>query len=152
MTTEQRKNGKHSDKDSVRIDKESGRQGRTAGSISLSHEVVAKIAGVAARDVKGIHSIGKSNLISFGNDPARGIDAEVGSLEAAIDLDVVIEYGCDIRAVSSELRERIGREVNRMAGREVVEVNINVIDIKTPEAEVEETPSVLPEEPRPRVR
>ena len=115
------------------------------GRIRLSEDVVATIAGIAARDVPGIHSLGKSRIISFGDRPTRGIEAEVGAKQAAFDLDVVIEYGCDIRKVAAELRRRIADEVNKMAGREVVEINLNVIDIKLPETE---KPKKEPEKPR----
>ncbi len=121
------------------------------GKITLREDVVATIAGLAAREVSGIHSLGKSRLIPFGSDnPTHGVAAEVGTKQAAFDLDVVIEYGCDIREVAMQMRKRIADEVNKMAGREVVEVNINVIDIKLPE---KETPTPEPvKEDTPRVR
>ena len=103
------------------------------GSITLNEDVVTTIAGLAARDVDGIHSLGKSGIFSLGDDPKRGLNTEVGKIQAAFDVDVVIEYGKDIRAVAKELREKIAGEVNKMAGREVVEININVVDIKLPE-------------------
>lgn len=115
------------------------------GKITLNEDVVATIAGLAAREIPGIYSLGKSRMISFGDSPTRGVEAEVGNKQAAFDLDVVIEYGCDIRKVASSLRSRIADEVNRMAGREVVEINLNVVDIKLPEAE---KPKKEPEKPR----
>ncbi|MBW2731266.1 MAG: Asp23/Gls24 family envelope stress response protein [Deltaproteobacteria bacterium] len=112
------------------------------GKITLNEEVVATIAGMAARQIDGISSLGKSRLIPFGDDPRRGIEAQVGNKQAAFDIDVVISYGIDIRKVAAELRTAIADGVNKMAGREVVEVNINVVDIKLPEDEkpVKETP------------
>jgi len=108
------------------------------GKITLNEDVVATIAGLAAREVKGIHSLGKSRFIQFGDAPKRGVAAEVGSRQAAFDLDVVIDYGCDLRSVANEMRRKIADEVNRMAGREVVEINLNVIDIHLPGKEKEE--------------
>jgi uncharacterized alkaline shock family protein YloU len=99
------------------------------GKITLNEDVVATIAGLAAREVAGIHSLGRWRLISIGDNPTRGVDAEVGKKQAAFDLDAVIEYGADIRAVASQLRERIADEVDKMTGREVVEVNINVVGL-----------------------
>jgi len=99
------------------------------GKITLNEDVVATIAGLAAREVEGIHSLGRWRLISIGDNPTRGVDAEVGKKQAAFDLDAVIEYGVDIRAVANELRERIAGEVDKMTGREVVEVNINVVGL-----------------------
>jgi len=108
-----------------------------SGSINLSDDVVATIAGLAARDIPGIFSIGKSRWIDFSDSPTRGVDAEVGQMEAAIDIDVVIEYGCDLEETAAKLRARIAEEVAKMASREVVEININVVDVQLPDAEPE---------------
>ena len=107
------------------------------GIITIDENVVSTLAGLAAREVDGIHMVGKSRLVQFGDDPTRGVHAEVGERQAAFDLDVIIEYGKDIKKVAQELRQKTAREVQRMAGREVVEININVVDIKLPG---EETP------------
>ena len=114
--------------------------GGVGGMIQMSQDVVATIAGIAAREIPGIHALGRSRLISFGDSPTRGVGAEVGSTEAALDLDVIIDYGCDIRQVAGQLRTRIANEVDRMAGRKVVEVNINVVGIDLPEDRQEEPP------------
>lgn len=108
------------------------------GRIEMSADVVATIAGLAARQVAGIHSLGRSRYISFGDDPTRGIDVEVGKKEAALDLEVIINYGTNIREVAAELRNRIASEVDRMAGRKVIEVNISVVGIKLPDEEKKE--------------
>jgi uncharacterized alkaline shock family protein YloU len=111
------------------------------GKIEMSQDVVETIAGLAAREIDGIHALGKSRLIAFGDDPKRGISAEVGQREAALDLEVIIEYGCDIRTVAKDLRSRVAQEVDRMAGRKVVEVNIDVVDLHVkPEEPSEEEP------------
>lgn len=114
--------------------------GEIRGSINLGEDVVAKIAAMAARDIEGIHALGKSRIINFGDENKRGVEAEVGTREAALDVDVVIEYGCDLSAVAEKLRARIAEEVKKMASREVVEVNVNVIDVHLPEAEAKEAP------------
>jgi uncharacterized alkaline shock family protein YloU len=118
------------------------------GAITLDEEVVATIAGMCARQIEGIHELGKPRLIPFGNDATRGVDVEVGSKQAAIDLDVVMEYGTDIEACANELRRAMSDEIGKMANREVVEVNIHVSDIHLPEPEEEAKPQ--PEE-QPRV-
>lgn len=110
-------------------------QNGVGGRLAMSEDVVATIAGMAARDVAGIHSLGKSRLISFGDNPERGVAAEVGDREAALDLEVVIEHGCDIRKMAEEIRMRVADQVNQMAGRTVVEVNLEVVGVHLPEAE-----------------
>jgi uncharacterized alkaline shock family protein YloU len=97
------------------------------------------VAGLAARQISGIYQMGKSRLVAFGDSPTRGVAAEVGDKEAALDLDVIIEYGVDLREVASELRKRIAGEVSKMAGRQVIEVNINVVDVHLPEQDKEES-------------
>lgn len=136
----------------VTIESKEGTQKHVGGEITLSEDVVAKIAGLAARQIDGIHSLGRSRLVQFGDSPTRGIEAEVGKKEAALDLDVIIEYGVDIRQVAQQLRDRIADEVNKMAGRNVVEVNININDVHLPSKETkekEEEPASP--EPKPRV-
>lgn len=122
--------------------KEEGRQQKVTieenpsgikGRLTLDEEVVSTIAGLAAREVDGIHSVGKSSFISFGDDPTRGIETEVGQIQAAFDVDIVTEYGADVRETAKELRQKLADEVSRMAGREVVEINVNVVDIQLPD-------------------
>jgi uncharacterized alkaline shock family protein YloU len=123
---------------------EAGGTGGIGGNLQLSDDVVATIAGLAARQVKGIHALGKSKLINFGaDDPKRGVGVEVGQKEAALDLDVVIEYGCNIHETAAALRHKIAEVVYQMAGRKVVEVNLNVVDIHLEEEKPEpkETPA-----------
>lgn len=122
-----------SDKDSKRTG--GGGSGKIAGSISLDPNVVATIAGLAAKDIEGIHSIGKTPLLSFSDNPTRGVATEVGQKQVAVDLDVVIEYGRDLREVARALREKTASEISKMTGREVVEINIHVVDINLPEEE-----------------
>lgn len=104
-----------------------------AGHVTLNADVVATIARLAARDVPGIHSVGKTPFINLGEDRTRGVAAEVGQKQAAFDLDIVVEYGQDIKEIARHLRERTASEVKKMAGRDVVELNIHVVDIKLPE-------------------
>ncbi len=114
---------------------------KIGGTVSIDESVVATIAGYAVRDVEGVHSLGKSRILSFGDSASRGVDAEVGQTQAALDLDVVVEFGHDIKKVSRTLRQLIAAQVEKMAGREVVEVNIHVIDVKLPEETPKKTES-----------
>jgi uncharacterized alkaline shock family protein YloU len=106
---------------------------KIGGTVSIDDSVVASIAGYAVRDVEGVHSLGKSRLLPFRNSASRGVDAEVGNTQAALDLDVVVEFGHDIQKVARTLRQLIAAQVEKMAGREVVEVNIHVVDVKLPD-------------------
>jgi uncharacterized alkaline shock family protein YloU len=118
------------------------------GRTTIADGVVAKIAGLAARDVVGVHAMGGGlsrtlgavrDRVASGSRPAtRGVKAEVGEVQTALDLEIVVEYGVSIADVSRTVRENVITAVERMTGLEVVEVNIAVGDVKLPEGEEEE--------------
>jgi uncharacterized alkaline shock family protein YloU len=105
--------------------------------------VVEKIAGLAARDVVGVHAMGTGFSRTFGavrdrvpgggKSATRGVKAEVGEVQTALDLDIVVEYGVSIVEVARAVRENVIVAVERMTGLEVVEVNIAVGDVKLPD-------------------
>ena len=105
----------------------SDQRGRTY----IDDEVVAIIARLAAENVEGVHQLGESSLRAMfsGSRRHQGVDAEVGMKEAAVDVEIIVEFGYPIRAVSQKLRQEIIESVERMAGRSVVEVNVYVIDV-----------------------
>ncbi|MFI5533980.1 Asp23/Gls24 family envelope stress response protein [Kitasatospora sp. NPDC051853] len=123
----------------------SAERGRTA----IADQVVGKIAGMAAREVDGVHSFGAGltralgavrDRVPGGRSSAgvtRGVKVEVGEKQAAIDLDLVVEYGVSITEVAAEVREEVVGAVERMTGLQVVEVNINVVDVHLPDEDDE---------------
>lgn len=69
----------------------------------------------------------------------RGVKAEVGEVQTALDLEIVVDYGVSIADVAKDVRENVVAAVERMTGLEVVEVNIAVSDVKLPDEEEDET-------------
>lgn len=61
------------------------------------------------------------------------MSAEVGEVQTALDLEIVVEYGVSIADVARSVRENVVNAVERMTGLEVVEVNIAVSDVKLPD-------------------
>ncbi|MGV9251537.1 Asp23/Gls24 family envelope stress response protein [Streptomyces sp. NPDC003697] len=127
-----------------------GAPAETRGRTTIADGVVAKIAGMAAREIEGIHSLGaglartlsavRERVPGAGGGVTRGVKVEVGERQAAIDLDVVVEYGVSIVDVAGVVRTNVINAVERMTGLEVVEVNIAVEDVHLPEEEEETTP------------
>lgn len=107
------------------------------GKTYIADEVVSIIARIAAEEVDGVYQLGDSSLRGVMSRLGRksGIESEVGLKEAAIDVDVVVEYGFPITKVSSDLRRQVIENVEYMTGRKVVEVNINVVDVHVPRVE-----------------
>jgi uncharacterized alkaline shock family protein YloU len=111
------------------------------GKTSIADSVVAKIAGLACREVDGVHEMGaglsrkmgvlKDRLPIGSSQPSasRGVAVEVGERQAAVDLDIVVIYGASIVDVSNAVRENVIGRVEAMTGLEVTEVNITVDDV-----------------------
>ncbi len=113
------------------------------GKISISQGVVQKVAGIACREISGVHDMGASTSRAFGavreripgsSGPsvAQGVGVEVGETEAAIDLDIVVDYGVSITDLGRSIQRNVKQAVERMTGLEVVEVNVSVDDLYMP--------------------
>ncbi|GHH84668.1 stress protein [Streptomyces sulfonofaciens] len=120
-----------------------GERGRT----TIAVGVVEKVAGMAALEVVGVHAMGSGMARTFGSvrervpggagSVARGVKAEVGEVQTALDLDIVVDYGVTMVDLARDVRENVVSAVERMAGLEVTEVNIAVDDVKLPDEEEE---------------
>ncbi|MBK3641543.1 MULTISPECIES: Asp23/Gls24 family envelope stress response protein [Streptomyces] len=118
------------------------------GRTTIADGVVEKIAGIAAREVPGIQSLGGGFTRTMGAmrdrvpggqaSAGRGVKVEVGEKQTAIDLQVVVEYGVSITDLAAEVRENVIAAVERMTGLEVVEVNIAVNDVHLPDEDTQE--------------
>jgi uncharacterized alkaline shock family protein YloU len=118
------------------------------GRTTIADGVVAKIAGMAAREVPGVHNLGGTVARTVGGmrervpggrpSVTRGVKVEVGERQAAVDLDVVVEYGEPIADIAGDVRSSVISALERMTGLEVVEVNLAVNDIHLPGEEEEQ--------------
>lgn len=121
------------------------------GKTTIAASVVQKIAGIAAREIAGVHAMGggvsrafgalRERIPGGGSGPSNvsGVQVEVGEKQAAIDLDIIVEYGASIVDLARAVRRNVITSVERMAGLEVTEVNIAVNDIHLPSENGEET-------------
>jgi len=116
------------------------------GKISIAQGVVQKIAGVACREVAGVYAMGSGTARAFGAireripgssgpNVAQGVGVEVGDTQAAVDLDIVVDYGANIAELGRSVQRNVKQSVERMTGLEVVEVNLNVDDVHLPGAD-----------------
>jgi uncharacterized alkaline shock family protein YloU len=123
------------------------------GQISVAEGVVQKIAGKACREISGVHAMGTGGARAFGSireripgssgpNVAQGVGVEVGETEAAIDLDIVVEYGVAIAELGRSIQRNVKQAVERMTGLRVVEVNVAVDDVYLPtDDDTQDTPS-----------
>jgi uncharacterized alkaline shock family protein YloU len=111
-------------------------QGRT----TIAASVVQKVAGMAAREISGVYALGGGLSRAFGEIRERipgstgasqtsGVSVEVGEKQAAIDIDLIVEYGASIVELAKAVRRNVIGSIEQMIGLEVIEVNIAVNDI-----------------------
>lgn len=132
------------DKEKVTV-KEANKVEAVQGKLTYEDKVIQKIIGISLEEVEGLLTVDGgffSNLagkLVNTDDVTSGIDVEVGEKQVAVDLDIVAEYGKDIHKIYNEMKEIITKEVKNMTGLEVIEVNVNVVDIKTEEQHEEDS-------------
>ncbi|MEU9678455.1 MULTISPECIES: Asp23/Gls24 family envelope stress response protein [Streptomyces] len=117
---------------------------RDRGRTTISDNVVAAIAGIAIRETEGVHSTGRAASKALGavagrmpgsassSAAGRAVKVEVGEKQAAIDVDVKVEYGTPIHELADRIRANVTDAVEAMTGLEVVEINIVVFDVHIP--------------------
>src|SRR6185437_7823098 len=110
-------------------------QGKTV----ISDSVVAKIVAAAAREIDGVHDLvpmgagatiaGFAGRLTRSDQRSTGVSVEVGQREAAVDLNLTVDYGVNIPQVAEAVRQNIMDRIRAMTGLIVKEVNINAADL-----------------------
>ena len=109
------------------------------GELTYDDKVIQKIIGISLEKVSGLLAVDGgffSNLkdkIVNSDNVTHGVNVEVGKEQVAVDLNVVVEYQKNVPALYEEIKKVVVEEVSKMTDLEVVEVNVNVVDIKTKE-------------------
>jgi uncharacterized alkaline shock family protein YloU len=120
------------------------------GQTTVDNTVVTKVAGVAAREVRGVHNLGGgvsravgsvTQRVGMGDERTQGVSVEVGEREAAIDLIVVVDYGESIPQVGQAIRDNVIKRIEGICGLSVTEVNVTVNDLYFPGDEAPEQPA-----------
>lgn len=109
------------------------------GKTVISDSVVAKIVAAAAREIDGVHDLvpmgagatiaGFAGRLTRSDQRTTGVSVEVGQREAAVDLNMTVDYGINIPQVADAVRQNIVERVRGMTGLIVKEVNINAADL-----------------------
>jgi uncharacterized alkaline shock family protein YloU len=112
----------------------------TKGRTIIDDAVVAKVAGIAARDVPGVFALGGNAARAFGairdaigsSALGQGVRVEVGETQVAVDLTIVVDYPTPMMAVAAAVRAAVVSAVEELVGLEVTEVNIAINDVNIP--------------------
>jgi uncharacterized alkaline shock family protein YloU len=119
----------------------------TKGKTTIANGVVAKIVGIAAREIDGVKDVvgagagatltGLATRVTRGDTRAQGVSVEVGEREAAAGINIIVNYGLSIPLVAEAVRRNIIDRVEAMTGLTVIAVDIAVNDLYFPEEETE---------------
>lgn len=116
------------------------------GVTRIADSVVARIAGMAAREVAGVYDMSHSNIgraiagtvqqrIAGGDNRSTGVTVQVGQKETIIELNVIVLYEASIPEVAANIRRNVSDRVTGMTGLRVKEINIMVTDMRFPSEE-----------------
>lgn len=109
------------------------------GELTYEDKVIQKIIGLSLENIPGLLAIDggffsnlTEKLINTDN-VASGVNVEVGKEQVAVDLNVIVEYQKNVPELYKKIKEVVVSEISKMTDLEVVEVNVDVVDIKTKE-------------------
>lgn len=107
------------------------------GKLVYEDKVIQKIIGMALDSVDGLLAVDggffsnlTDKLINTDN-VTTGVSVEVGQKQVAVDLKIIAEYEKNIPKIYEEIKKIISDEVAHMTDLDVIEVNVDVIDVKT---------------------
>ena len=113
-----------------------GTTGTIAGTTVITDSVIAKIVGIAAREVSGVHTLANGagplgairDAIS-GADLAQGVSITVAESQVAVDISLVAEYPVPLHKVAADVRSAVIAAVESLVELQVTEVNVTVKDV-----------------------
>ena len=111
-----------------------------SGTTVIVDPVIAKIAGIAAREVPGVYGLGGGAARVVGairdaigsTDLSQGVKVEVGETQVAADVTIVVEYPQPMTLVAEQVRAAVARTIEQLVGMEVAEVNVAIDDVHIP--------------------
>jgi len=111
-----------------------------SGTTTIVDPVVAKIAGIAAREVPGVFALGGGAARVVGairdamgtTDLSQGVKVEVGETQVAADVTIVVEYPLPLQQVADQVRAAVAAAITDLVGMEVAEINVTVTDVHIP--------------------
>lgn len=110
---------------------------RPLGTIDVSSEAIAMVAGITALECFGVVGMssrsvqdGISELLYRKENLTKGIEVRIDGDQVIIDLYVVVEYGTKINEVAHNVIENVRYAVEDKLGLNVSRVNVNVMGVR----------------------
>jgi uncharacterized alkaline shock family protein YloU len=105
-----------------------------AGGVTIAHQVIAKIAGKAARATYGVVAMQEKPMRRLSHflrsSFLDGVEVAVEEGRANIALHVVMERGLNLAQVTANLQEQVRYQVGEVGGVPLGEVTVRVEDLQ----------------------
>lgn len=120
---------------------------RVGGTTEIADAVVAKIIGIAVREVRGVYALGGGVTRAVGairdalggTDLTQGVGVEVGETQVATDVTLVAEYPVPLHQIAADVRAAVHGAITELVGLEVAEVNVTIGDVHIPSDDDDDT-------------
>ena len=107
------------------------------GKTVIADGVVAKVAGIAARQVSGVHALGGSAARALGAireaisgaDLSPGVSVTTQGGTASVAISIVVEYPHELQKVAGEVRNAVETAIETIVGMQVTAVDVTVKDV-----------------------
>lgn len=96
--------------------------------LSVSTEVLEKMAEIAACEIEGVKALSKKSALKTMN-PLKGVKVDVLNGTVSVDVFVVLEKSAKLREVVSAVQQNVKDKIQTMTGTAVTKVNVTVSDI-----------------------
>ena len=108
------------------------------GKFGITEEVLAVMAGIAAMDVEGVHSINRNAtrqlIAKLGmKSLAGGVKLAVQDGVISVSLNINVDYGANVGEVSAKVQEKVKNSLENMTGLTVETVNVSVAGVSLPD-------------------
>ena len=112
------------------------------GIVKVHESVIASIIRKAACSVDGVVRLAGNALVDniaefVGSRKVmdRAIAIEMGDNSVAVEVQVVLEYGCNVPEPAENIQNTVTEEITRITGMQVTRIDIVVMDLETVEEE-----------------
>ena len=104
------------------------------GSVNISEEVLAVIAGAAAMEVDGVSALGTTltndvAALVTRKSVAKGVHLEVEGEAVMVDVTILVKYGYVVPEVAKNVQDAIQNAVMNTSGLDVSGVNVTVYGV-----------------------
>ncbi|TFC31541.1 Asp23/Gls24 family envelope stress response protein [Cryobacterium sp. TMT2-18-3] len=103
----------------------------------IADGVVAKVAGISAREVPGVYALGGSAARALGAirealsgaDLSTGVSVTTEGAAASVAISIVVEYPHELQKVAGAVRNAVETAIETIVGMQVTAVDVTVKDV-----------------------